>query len=106
MFLGGAPSSTAGGIRTTTFAIGIITIVSRLIGRNKPSAFKRSFMANDIRQSYIVIFSALFLVSIGGIVLSASNHDGKEIFTNSIFEAASAFGTTGLSTFGYYNDVH
>ncbi len=106
MFLGGAPSSTAGGVRTTTFAIGIITIFSRLIGRNKPSAFKRSFAANDIKQSYIVIFSALFLVSIGGIILSSSNKNGNEIFTNSIFEASSAFGTTGLSTFGYYYDVY
>lgn len=107
MFLGGAPSSTAGGIRTTTFAIATITVISRLVGRIKPSIFKRTFVIEDIKQSFIVIFFALFLVSLGGIVLSASV--GKVVgdnFTNSIFDAASAFGTTGLSTLGYYYNVH
>lgn len=107
MFVGASPSSTAGGIRTTTFAITFITIISRLIGRRHPSVFHRRFIKEEITNSFIVFFTALFLIALGGIVLAASvNKHGEDVFSNCIFDASSSFGTTGLSTIGYYYEVH
>lgn len=110
MFVGGSPSSTAGGIRTTTLAVILITIYSKLIGRVRPRAFRRSFQRDDIVNAFVVGFSGLFIVSIGGIIIvsSLSSNSGNntdfsqsDSFTNAMFITSSAFGTTGLST----NDI-
>ena len=101
MYVGGAPSSTAGGIRNTTLTICLVAICSRLIGRNKSSIFKRTLREEDIKQSFIVSFVALILVSLGGVIVAWFLNTDVDNYSNTIFLASSAFGTTGLSTIGY-----
>lgn len=43
MFIGGSPGSTAGGIKTTTIGVLIVTVVSVIRGREDSEVFKRRF---------------------------------------------------------------
>ncbi len=101
MFVGGSPSSTAGGIRNTTFSICLVDIVARLSGRNKPSMFKRSITDDNIKQSFVVSFVALIIVALGGVILASFMHINVDDYGNTIFLSCSAFGTTGLSPVSY-----
>lgn len=101
MFVGGAPSSTAGGIRTTTFAICILAIWARLKGNSNINAFKRTLNPAIVIKASIVSFVALILVAIGSVIITTSltNLENPSlVFTNAIFLNCSAFGTSGLST--------
>ncbi len=106
MFIGGSPSSTAGGIRVTTFMIMFIALWHKIKGSNSASIFKRRILNDDIINSFLVLLSSLILLAIGGAVLLNNIEDITEHlsakvhhtdFTNSMFMVASAFGTTGLS---------
>ncbi|MCP4336748.1 MAG: TrkH family potassium uptake protein [Mycoplasma sp.] len=116
MFLGSAPSSTAGGIRTTTFAIVCISFWNHITGKTTTRAFKRKINSETVKSSYIVTTISLIMILIATLVsLTSLNTNGGQIrhganynFTSSgepqyglgelLFETSSAFGTTGLST--------
>ncbi len=100
MFIGSAPSSTAGGIRTTTLSVIILTIVA-IVRNSEVLAFKRKIPDETVRRSFSVFALSLFLLIITtGVALitydnvSSSNLTYIDIF----FIFSSAFGTTGLST--------
>ncbi len=109
MWIGSSPASTAGGIRTTTFAIAFLAIISRWRTHsstsNRINAFKQRIPAKTVYQSLVVVFSSLVLIwmSVVFIILDAQYTTKllmeKSIFTfnNVFFEVTSAFGTTGLS---------
>ncbi len=109
MFIGGSPSSTAGGIRVTTLMIMLIATWHKVKGSNYPSIFRKRILTSDVVNSFIVLLTSLFLISIGGVVLlndviriemSAPHPVYIPKVTNSMFMVASAFGTTGLSVVG------
>lgn len=94
MFIGASPGSTGGGIKTTTFAIMVLSIVSILTGKRNVSAFNRKISVDGIKEAVglvgislgflMLLLFALFMVTTG-------------TFQEIIFEAFSAFGTVGLS---------
>lgn len=97
MFIGGSPSSTAGGVKTTTVGALVLGMVAVIRGRDDVEFMKRR-ISNDL------IFRALAVVGIGfGIViivtmiLSITEADSTGSFLDILFEATSAFGTVGLS---------
>lgn len=94
MFIGGSPSSCGGGIRTTTFAVIILSMVSSLKGRSAVMIFQRELFDSDIVRAFSVFIVGIVLVFTSVILLL-----GSEPFstTEIIFEACSAFGTAGLS---------
>ncbi|MCL6615693.1 MAG: TrkH family potassium uptake protein [Anoxybacillus ayderensis] len=94
MFIGASPSSVGGGIRTTTFAIVMLTIFFYAKGKNSIKVFQREIHHEDILKSFIVFGTALILCFLAVVFLSFS-----EPFTmiEIVFEVCSAFGTTGLS---------
>lgn len=103
MFIGSAPSSTAGGIRTTTMAIVVLSIWSKIRGRNTVRAFRRRVPHETVIRSTVVFVSSMFLVAVASLITLSSLHEfgGKSVdsnFIHVIFEVTSAFGTTGLST--------
>lgn len=94
MFIGASPSSCGGGIRTTTFAVLILSLLSFLKGKSSVKVFRRELFQEDITKAFMVFFVAVMLVVAAVITLSAiENFSTKEI----LFEICSAFGTTGLS---------
>lgn len=94
MFIGASPSSVGGGIRTTTFAIMLLTIYNYAKGKDTVNVFKREISPEDIKRSFIVITTAFFITSGAIIILSITE---SFPLVSVIFEVCSAFGTTGLS---------
>ncbi|KHE68485.1 TrkH family potassium uptake protein [Halobacillus sp. BBL2006] len=94
MFIGASPSSVGGGIRTTTFALVLIFILTFARGGNQIRIFRREVHNQDLNKAVVVTLMALFLCFVAVMALSIS-----ETFTLNelIFEVTSAFGTVGLS---------
>ncbi|MCA1055853.1 TrkH family potassium uptake protein [Rossellomorea aquimaris] len=95
MFIGASPSSVGGGIRTTTFAIMMLSIFFFAKGKNSIKVFGREVDPEDIHRSFIVITTAVFICC--SAVLAMTFFHPEFSILEIIFEVTSAFGTTGLS---------
>lgn len=94
MFIGASPSSAGGGIRTTTFALVVIFIITYVRGGKSVKVFQREVYDDDLSKAVTVTLLAITMFTTGVIIISI-----LEPFpiTSLIFEVASAFGTVGLS---------
>lgn len=99
MMIGGSPGSTAGGIKTTTFALLGILAWSRLQGDETPSIFGRSIRKENIDRAVGLFVIAFGVVTLGILLLCVTERGGHAGgFLDRMFEAVSAFNTVGLST--------
>lgn len=104
MFIGGSPGSTAGGIKTSTFAILHFLTISRIQGKHEVQAFGRRIPEEAVAKALAVTACYTTLVVAGVIVLQVTEHLGKSHaemrtqFLDEMFEVVSALGTVGLST--------
>ncbi|MBW3571679.1 MAG: potassium transporter TrkH [Gemmatimonadetes bacterium] len=97
MTIGGSPGGTAGGMKTTTFALLGLVALSRLRGREVTSLFGRTVPEETIQRA-VGLFVVFFAVVTAGILCFVTlQAAGTERFLAWMFEAASAFGTVGLS---------
>ena len=94
MFIGGGSGSVAGGIKVTTFAVLAMVVWAELLGEPEVSAFGRTVPAAAIRQAFALM--ALSGAVVGGATLALSATNDIE-FSRILFEAVSAFTTTGLT---------
>jgi trk system potassium uptake protein TrkH len=94
MFIGASPGSTGGGIKTTSFASCVISSIASLKGKNVVSIFRRTISRFSVDKSNAQIFVALTSTIVITLILSITE---KFSFIKILFEAASAFGTVGLS---------
>lgn len=95
MFIGGSPAGTAGGIKTTTFAMLILTIISVLRGHKDTECFGRRVDMDSVRSA-LTITGITFSCWMAG-VAAMSIFDPQTEFLNLMYEASSAIGTVGLS---------
>ena len=96
MLLGGAPGSTAGGMKVTTVAVAFAAIRNTLQGNNEVLIFKRSIGMDVVLRAFTMMVLFLLLFCVSGAVLHVINPDGTPLI-ESMFEAASAVTTTGMS---------
>ncbi len=96
MFIGGSSGSTAGGIKTATFGIIILTVICVLRGREETEAFGRKFSKDIIYKAITLVTIGVMWVIMVTMLLSLMEPD--EPFINLLYEASSAFGTAGLTT--------
>lgn len=96
MFIGGGSGSTAGGIKVSTFSVLIATVLTQLKGREDVVLFKRRIAVKTILKALTVAMSGIMIVVIVTFLLSITEK-GHDDFIMYLFEAASAFGTVGLS---------
>lgn len=94
MFIGGSPGGTAGGIKTTTFAILILMIIAELKGKSNITVFKRRIEREQFRKAFIIAFM-LFITLQTGILLLLWIEPFD--YLSIAFEATSAIATVGLS---------
>ena len=95
MFIGGASGSTAGGIKVNTFTTLFATIIASVRGQDHVHLFQREIPWSQVNRALTVALLSVAIVFTIVIALDATNDaDASEV----IFEAFSAFGTTGLST--------
>ena len=93
MFIGGAPGSTSGGIKVTTFLLLLLTVLSVFKGRKEVEFAGRRVSATDVFRAITVALVSAMVVFMVTIVIALQNHDLARI----LFEAVSATGTVGLS---------
>ena len=96
MMTGAGQGSTAGGIKITTVAILIITVIYILKESNQqPSIFKRTIEQKVINKALAIIISSSFFVLFAVLILVETQNLP---FMNILFEVVSAFATVGVST--------
>jgi potassium uptake TrkH family protein len=95
MWIGASPSSTGGGIKTSTFALAILNIFSLTKGKSRIEIWRREVAINCIRKAFAIIQLSLLVIGISIVLVSFFNPQLN--FLNVIFECFSAFGTVGLS---------
>ncbi|WP_255483467.1 potassium transporter TrkG [Mycoplasma sp. Pen4] len=113
MVIGSAPASTGGGIRTTTAALIIMSMIRILFGLPRVRMFKRAINKDTVNMASQILAIAVMILIIASLILSSSfdtyggqihtysqsgNANNAYTIDNIIFEVASAFGTTGLSS--------
>ena len=94
MFIGGSPGSTAGGIKTVTITLLVLTAISTLRGRQSIIVWGRNLSYRYVLDAITIIMVGVFCVFGGTLVLSML--DGVA-FEAAMFECVSAFATVGLS---------
>jgi trk system potassium uptake protein TrkH len=94
MFIGGASTSTAGGIKVTTAAVINIALWQTLRGRGHIRAFKREVPDDVVRRAMVVVLISIGLVALFVFLMVAA--EGKSLYLV-MFEVLSAFSTVGLS---------
>lgn len=94
MFIGGSPGSTAGGIKTTTFAILVLAVTAALSRHQTLVVFGR-------RISHALVVRAAAVATVGGmsvvVGLLAIQLTQRIPMDLALFEVISALGTVGLS---------
>ena len=107
MFIGASPSSTGGGIRTTTLAVILATLIATIRGRTNISLFKRNIPRKTVANSFLVFFVSLVLVFVCAVlVMYTPNVENptqrignvfKINIMSTLYEVTSAFGTVGFT---------
>jgi len=95
MWIGASPSSTGGGIKTSTFAIAALNILSLARGKTKIEIFRREIADISVRRSFAIISLSLLVIGFGVMVISI--FDGEKSLMQIAFECFSAYSTVGLS---------
>ncbi len=94
MIIGGSPVGTAGGIKTVTVAVLLLTVNSVIQGKNETVVFKKTVNPSLIRRSLAVVTISGLVFLVFTVLLMVSNHLS---LTDGSFEVASAIATVGLS---------
>lgn len=102
MFIGASPSSTGGGIKTTTLAVLYLTFRSFMRNDKEVVAFKRRLNTSCLRKALCIFFIAVFTVFTGSYLLTITQNKNFDLLS-SVFEASSAYATVGLSLAGSNN---
>jgi trk system potassium uptake protein TrkH len=95
MFIGASPSGTGGGIKTTVFALMVLSLISYLRDRRHVSILKRTIPLGIITRAFSIVMLAVIWIFISVMILNLTE---DKLFLNLLFEAASALGNGGMST--------
>lgn len=95
MFIGGGSASTAGGIKVTTFVLLFFVIYAEVRGDRNVEAFDRRIEERAIRQALTVALLGVAVVVATALFILETTENST---ADALFEAASAFGTVGIST--------
>ncbi|MBK8944513.1 MAG: hypothetical protein IPM32_04495 [Ignavibacteriae bacterium] len=104
MFIGASPASTGGGVKTTTVAVIIAFIRSRVKDSRNVNLKFTSLPFQVISKTVIILAFAITIIVISSFVLTITEMENIPFNSNSdefmqlFFETVSAFGTVGLST--------
>lgn len=94
MVIGGSPGSTAGGLKTTTFGVLVLSTISIFKQEDEVTIFNKHIDSKTIRKALAIIMVYLGLIFLVIFILSLS--ENFKVLDIS-YEVASAFGTVGAS---------
>lgn len=95
MFVGGSPSSTAGGIKTTTLAVAVMAVRRVLLGRAEIEAFGRRLGKDVTDRALAIVLLAVGFITVVATALCALHPELSP--ADLTFEAVSAVSTVGLT---------
>ena len=104
MFVGASPGSTGGGIKTVTFAMLLIAVVTAIRNRANFEVFHRTIPRSLINRAVAVVTVAAVVIAVATILLchfeqeTCFEPENPLTLKHVFFEVFSAFGTVGLST--------
>lgn len=94
MFIGGSPVGTAGGVKTVTIAVLIITAYSMVKDRNEITVFNRAISQKAVKKAIAVVGTSFVIMFVSTVLLSfVTNADVIDI----LYETVSATATVGLT---------
>ena len=102
MLIGGAPGSTAGGMKTTTLGVLLANAVATFRQRDNAQFFERRIDCNTVKTASTILTMYLTLFFGGGIFISVYEHLP---LSDCLYETSSAVGTVGL-TLGITPQLH
>ncbi len=94
MFIGGGPTSTAGGVRILPIAVVIATIRATLKGKDETIILWRKIPEANVRRAFTILLLFILILTINTIIL-ASYHNLSVL--EIIFNSVSAISNTGLT---------
>lgn len=94
MLVGGAPGSTAGGMKVTTLAVLAANVHSIFRQQESPQLFHRRVDSRIVKSASAVLLLYLTLFLTGGCIISAAEDLPLAVC---LYETASAIGTVGLT---------
>lgn len=101
MVIGGAPGSTAGGLKVTTAALLVLGFWARLRGHAHVSIGRRTVREDAVARAAALAVGGMVILAVAGFLLllvePASIVRDRADFVRIVFEVHSAFGTVGLS---------
>ena len=95
MLVGGAPGSTAGGLKISTVAIAAAAIWNTITGNRQTIVFRRHIPHDNVMKAFAVITLFAILVVAGSIAVKMTNPN--QDLGCLLFESVSAICTVGLS---------
>ena len=94
MMIGGSPGSTAGGMKTVTFAVLFLSAIADFSRKRDVQSFKRRIADDTVRNAGVILFMYLALTFISGVIISRT--ENLPLLT-CLFETGSGIGTVGLT---------
>ena len=94
MLIGGSPGSTAGGLKTTTIAVLVLSSFSAFSKKDDIECFGRRIDWEVVKKACGILLMYLMLFIVSGCIISMI--EGIDLLT-CLFETASAIGTVGLT---------
>ncbi len=100
MFIGGAPGSTAGGIKLTVAGVILISVIATLRGENDVSLMARRLPHTVIARALAITVTMGLSLFVVALMLTGTEHRWGESpdFVRILFDSASALGSSGLSS--------
>jgi trk system potassium uptake protein len=95
MWVGASPGSTGGGIKTSSFTIAVLNIISIAKGKTRLEIFNREVSVISVYRAFTVIVLSIFVIGISSFTILLLNPELGLL--NIVFETISAYSTVGLS---------
>jgi trk system potassium uptake protein TrkH len=104
MFIGASPGSCAGGVKTTTITVLVVSAIAKLKGIFYPNIFKKRISDTNIMKSLTIVGISVFFITLIFFLMLVTQSTtpfpgavAPDRFRIYLFEVLSAFGTVGLS---------
>jgi len=97
MFIGASSGSTGGGIKTNTFMVIVLAVISSIKGHSEVQIFKRKIASEYVLKALAVIILSLGVILAVSFLLTITEFKRNDNFLAILFEVTSAFSTSGLS---------
>ncbi len=100
MFVGGAPGSTAGGVKILSISIIFATIIATLQGKEETIMFWRKIPSIVVRRAFVILFLFLLILFVSSMILYFNTDLSLIQIT---FDSVSCVSNTGYSLIDYSN---